>query len=739
MGLEFNKVDSPRKLEAMVGKDPKFFLTNAEFMQLVNFVNGLELDIEDLSTTLIFKSDINTASAAPTEQGLYFPTESGPYPNLGGIVIDLSEGLSIIAFNGTTFTKQVTPIELADYAKKELLENKADLVPGKNLLNKAAFIANGYIDNLGNIYASASYYYTDFIKVEIGQQYKLSYPPRYRCYYDVNKNFLSGTGDGVDVFTIPAGVHYVRLSGYDSTQDIWQLEKGSVSTTYEAYSPVLKPEQIDLSEYIKTTDLPALIDTKVDLDAGRNKFDKGSAVIGKYLVNNIEYTNATYDYSDYIAVEELANYVASHSMRFVTYLDINKNNVASAPENVTNLTIPTGVRFIRVTIYHTDLNAFQIEKGSVSTAYQTYKNVVGNDNLEIFQSQIINDTGEVIVPTFKLFLPKEVCIAVGRTIELYHNQISWCGNINDYHFVWSGIGKSMKRKWTCTGVTIGNNTLTCKVYNKNNQLVATKTTNVRVVSNVISTPFTVAAIGDSLSNQKPWPAEITSLSDNDITFVGTRNGGTSEGRSGATAEYYNGNFSNNFDSLGIVGNDGRAQDMNPFWSPVTSDVNYQYYKDNYSTPNPDKLIIWLGTNGIEVDPTANANYIKTFIDKIRATGGATIPIFVVHTLFRGNQDGIGKQEGTDGYVVNTAYKLEEDLKVFNLQEKLLEDLNSYSNVYLVPVSTCHDSEFNFGNVSTPVNPRASQVEFLPNEATHPQTQGYMQIADIIFSSLAANQ
>lgn len=179
--------------------------------------------------------------------------------------------------------------------------------------------------------------------------------------------------------------------------------------------------------------------------------------------------------------------------------------------------------------------------------------------------------------------------------------------------------------------------------------------------------------------------------------------------------------------------------MNPFWSPVTSDVNYQYYKDNYSTPNPDKLIIWLGTNGIEVDPTANANYIKTFIDKIRATGGATIPIFVVHTLFRGNQDGIGKQEGTDGYVVNTAYKLEEDLKVFNLQEKLLEDLNSYSNVYLVPVSTCHDSEFNFGNVSTPVNPRASQVEFLPNEATHPQTQGYMQIADIIFSSLAANQ
>jgi lysophospholipase L1-like esterase len=272
----------------------------------------------------------------------------------------------------------------------------------------------------------------------------------------------------------------------------------------------------------------------------------------------------------------------------------------------------------------------------------------------------------------------------------------------------------------------------------------TKTTTVKVVSATISTPFSVCTIGDSLANTKAWQPELISLSSGFISLKGTRGSivsgvqRTHEGRSGATSSYYLGNNSYTFDSNGTVGNDGRTQDLNPFWNPATSDVDFAYYKSNYNQ-NPDKLLIWLGTNGIAVDATSNATNIKTFIDKIRLTGGSTIPIFVVHTLFRGNQDGIGVQTGSDGYVANSTYKLEEDLKVFNLQEKILADLSAYSNLYLVPVSTCHDSEFNFGAVSTPVNPRASQVEYLPSEATHPQNQGYLQIADIIFSSLAANQ
>lgn len=622
-------------------------------------------------------------------------------------------------------------------------QSKADLEAGKNKYNVATSESGYFIDAAGVQISNASYVTSKFIPVIALSQYTSNLSIRFVNYYDVNKTFvIGGPSVASTTFTPPLGVAYVKISINTtiSNPNLLQLEIGSVPSTKEDFKYIVKPDQLELREYVKKENLETELIGKVPLlTSGTNFFNKVSATIGSFIdATGAILPNATYDYSDYIPVIALSQYTSNFNMRFVSYYDASKVFVAGGPTAfTTTFTPPIGVAFVRVTFFHVNINNFMLIKGTtLPPVYLAYKEkVVSNESLEIYSSKIIKD---VPADTFKLFLPKEVCIAVGRTIELYHNEIAWCGNINDYHFLWSGVGKSMKRKWSCTGVTIGTNVLTLKVYDKNNILIATKTTNVRVVSATISSPFTIAAIADSLGNQKPWNAEVRTLSSNTISFVGTRNSGTSEGRSGATSSYYLGNNSYTFDALGIAGIDGRTQDLNPFFNPVLGDVDFAYYKSNYAQ-NPDKLIIWLGTNGIAVDPTSNATNIKTFIDKIRATGGATIPIFVVHTLFRGNQDGIGKQLGVDGYVVNSTYKLEEDLKVFNLQEKLLSDLTGYSNLYLVPVSTCHDSEFNFGAVSTPVNPRASQVEFLPVEATHPQTQGYMQIADIIFSSLAANQ
>ena len=127
------------------------------------------------------------------------------------------------------------------------------------------------------------------------------------------------------------------------------------------------------------------------------------------------------------------------------------------------------------------------------------------------------------------------------------------------------------------------------------------------------------------------------------------------------------------------------------------------------------------------------------VDYIRQDN-ATIPIYLVWTLYRGNQNGLGVQTGSDGYTASNKgkYKYEEDMKVFNLMTKLAELLGDYTNLYFVPVSLCHDSEYNFGAVETPVNPRATQKEYLPTEATHPQEQGYLQMADIIYSVVSAH-
>ena len=53
------------------------------------------------------------------------------------------------------------------------------------------------------------------------------------------------------------------------------------------------------------------------------------------------------------------------------------------------------------------------------------------------------------------------------------------------------------------------------------------------------------------------------------------------------------------------------QGINPFWDGTR--FNWSYYKTNTGI-NPDGVQIWLGTNGITLDPTENANNIKQIVD-----------------------------------------------------------------------------------------------------------------------------
>ena len=66
-------------------------------------------------------------------------------------------------------------------------------------------------------------------------------------------------------------------------------------------------------------------------------------------------------------------------------------------------------------------------------------------------------------------------------------------------------------------------------------------------------------------------------------------------------------------------------------------------------------------------------------------------------------------------------------------------LHEVPNLYFVPVALTHDSANNFASTQRTVNPRAAQTETVQTETVHPMTQGYMQFADIIYSTIAAHQ
>lgn len=337
-----------------------------------------------------------------------------------------------------------------------------------------------------------------------------------------------------------------------------------------------------------------------------------------------------------------------------------------------------------------------------------------------------------------VFLPKELCIAVGRTIELYNNQV--CLTAEKYHFQWKcAVGKSMGRKFSVTAteemlessdasLPSGQYTLTLNLYNDDLELCATLSTVIKIVKNKVR-KTKILPIGDSLTNNKPWLAEVIALSEGKIKFLGTRGSLeiSHEGRSGFSAYGYIHDTKYTFER-NYHGSPSVDSEINPFWDGKKfSLAHYMEVQGEYIGGTPSAISIYLGTNGINLDPTVNSESIKNIVDTILSEY-PTVQIFVCNTIYKGPQNGYGNAAG---------FKYEDDMKVFRLMVRLHEIFADYDNVHLIPIALCHDTEYNFGWIETPVNPRAEQTEMLPKEAVHPQKQGYLQMADIIFSTYAA--
>lgn len=529
------------------------------------------------------------------------------------------------------------------------------------------------------------------------------------------------------------------------------------------------------------------IDRLSFVETGTNIYNKDADpdfATGKYLSQYGSLSdNSSYNTSGYIKVEPNTSYsyIPSINLRFM--LEFNENFQAitsSYSQNLKTFTTSENARYVRLTFYATAKEF--LCKGGTPKPYEDYKIFIPNEYL-----QTDAPGGEL-----PFFLPKHIYVANGRTIEIYYNQVLL--NADRYNIqATCPIGKALERKFQIIGDTshIGNTyTLSLVAYNDAGEVVASGTSTIHIVSNTISASKNVLPVGDSLTNGKPWLSELHTLSDN-LNTVGTRQG-IHEGRSGANVStytnvsggivydydnYYNDNSVPVFDASasydigdkvkiahtfgnGTSGyrywvfkqahspgafNESEAycySGGNPFYDYVNDKISFSFYRSFFGI-NYDAIILFLGTNGINLDPETNPNGalgIKNLIELIREDEPTT-PILVINTIFRSNQNGIGNQGNTDGYVAQIAYKFNEDKKVL-LLAKAVDDLcGSMSNVYLCPVGFTHDSKYNFGNNKVQVNPRLTSTEDVfelqPSDSVHPQTPGYMQMADEMFSTLCA--
>ena len=104
-----------------------------------------------------------------------------------------------------------------------------------------------------------------------------------------------------------------------------------------------------------------------------------------------------------------------------------------------------------------------------------------------------------------VYLPSDVYVAVGRTIELYNSQVVL--DYEKYHFHWKcEKGNAYKRKFSITGDTAGNKNLDLYLYDDKKNLCWVGRCVIHIVA--ASNPTKkIMPIGDSLTNWKPWLQE----------------------------------------------------------------------------------------------------------------------------------------------------------------------------------------------------------------------------------------
>lgn len=347
---------------------------------------------------------------------------------------------------------------------------------------------------------------------------------------------------------------------------------------------------------------------------------------------------------------------------------------------------------------------------------------------EVMKTQGVVQNEDGIYSDARIFLPKDIYVASGITIELYNSQVSSLGEqIANYHTKWTcEVGQNMERKFSITGTDelIGEYPLTFTIYSDMGIPLVEASTTLRIVP-ARQERFSLLTIGDSLSSDWTTYERLIELTDDKIIFMGTRaaQGALTEARMGFSA----------WDYLTAVGYDMSepTETLQPFYSGKTKGFDWGYYKRKTGF-SPDAVQLFLGTNGLGMETSENGDGIVQIVKNIHEND-PDLPIYLVHTLYLSNQNGMGTWLKQSSDLFGGSDKYEVDQKVFNLMIYLEETLKDEKNLYFVPAGMCHDSANNFDTKEIPVNPHSSETEEVPADALHPSEAGFQQIADCLYS------
>lgn len=327
-----------------------------------------------------------------------------------------------------------------------------------------------------------------------------------------------------------------------------------------------------------------------------------------------------------------------------------------------------------------------------------------------------------------LSLPKEIVITEGDKLEIFKHSIINAINPDNYFLSIKVVDGSPKgnfydRKFVYDCMS-GDEKMSLEFILKNDNLniIDQKTVTIIPVKKADGPTINqnILIIGDSFTAHPIYPNELARrltgtngfpIADGlkNITFIGTTPKDANiprEGHNGKSWSYF-------------------LEKDSPFWNKKTNQVDFENYCTSNGYSKIDVVIILLGTNDMTTDEV-----VSNFLDKIIAYNPSIKGIVtgkILPTPFGGT--------GSSGMEANQNFYSSVKLS-FNYNRRMENLISSHyaANFRFVDILASFDIDYNMLYKDLPANTRNPTLVKQGVNNVHPDSPGYLQIADIIYSA-----
>ena len=200
-----------------------------------------------------------------------------------------------------------------------------------------------------------------------------------------------------------SGSAYVKdadlANGIIESGNVDAVSGGTVFTAIEDYSLANGIIESGNTDAVSGGTVYETLKYKADLEVGKNLINKDTLTEGYWVTKDDVITEyALYSYTDFIKVEAGVDYVTPEATRCVTYYDKYYNQVTGGNNFWSSFTPPTGVEYIRVSVYNATIDTIQLEVGTVPTFYEKYSKKIPVEQIDIdaINSALTNKADVVI-------------------------------------------------------------------------------------------------------------------------------------------------------------------------------------------------------------------------------------------------------------------------------------------------------------------------------------------------------